>query len=392
MKSLAFLALLASAVASASEPQLFGMGARSSAMGGTGVADAEGYDATYANPAGLVEPTHRRLTLGYVHGWYALNHDGTHHSMDATNGALLGANLPIPLGGILRERLALGVAFYFPANLINRARAPYPTDARLAILDNGTQVVSILVGAGARVTRRITIGVGVLALAALVGDVNLRPDASGHITTASEEQLVASFTPVVGVRVRAASWLRIGGVFRGESKSTYDLEVTNNLGAAIPIALPTLRIAGTAQYDPMQAAVEAALQPLAWLTLDAGVTWKRWSAFPLPTENATLGAPPQPRPNFHDTAVPRVGLEAIRRQRQFRFIGRAGYFYEWTGSNDPVLLDASRHVLTFGGGIEWINRLTALQLDAFGQWHHAQSTSRLSGDLAVIGVTIGVDL
>src|SRR5262249_15591690 len=144
--------------------------------------------------------------------------------------------------------------------------------------------------------------------------------------------------------------------------------------------------------DPMQAAIETALQPLPWLALDAGVTWKHWSAFPLPTENATLGAPPQPRPKFHDTAVPRLGLEGIARLHQFRLIGRTGYYFEWSGSTDPLLLDTSRHVLTFGGGIEWINRLTALQLDAFGQWHHAQASSRLSGDIGVLGVTLGVNL
>jgi long-chain fatty acid transport protein len=376
----------------ASEPQLFGLGARSSAMAGTGVADAEGYDATYANPAGLVEPTRRRLTLGYVHAGYALSLDHAPHPIDATNGILLGANLPIPFGGVLRNRIALGVAFYFPFNLINRARAPYPGQPRLAILDNDTQVISILVGAGARVHRRVTIGVGVLALAALVGTIAIRTDGAGRITTASEEQLVSSFAPIVGIRVRAASWVRVGAVLRGESKSSYDLEVTNRLGSVLPIPLPTLHIAGTAQYDPLQVGVETALLPLPWLTVDVGVTWKHWSAFPLPTQNATLGAPPQPTPKLHDTAVPRLGLEAAKTHRQFRFLARAGYYFEWSGSFDPALLDPSRHVLTGGGGIEWTNRLTALQLDGFAQWHHAQPSTRVSGDIGVVGVTLGVNL
>jgi hypothetical protein len=46
--------LVLSSVAWGSEPEIAGMGARSAAMAGTGVADAEGYDATYTNPAGLV--------------------------------------------------------------------------------------------------------------------------------------------------------------------------------------------------------------------------------------------------------------------------------------------------------------------------------------------------
>ena len=104
-------------------------------MAGTGVADATGYDATYTNPAGLVGPTERRLTLGYVHAGYRLNLDGAHHPVDATDGLVLGADLPMPFGGVLRDRVALGLGFYFPFGVINRARAPFPDEPRLALLD-----------------------------------------------------------------------------------------------------------------------------------------------------------------------------------------------------------------------------------------------------------------
>ncbi len=377
--------------AGASEPEMFGMGARTPGMAGAGVADAEGYDATYTNPAGLVGPTARRLTLGYVHAGYGLNLDGAHHPVDNTDGLLLGADIPIPFGGVLRDRIALGLGFYFPFGVINRARAPFPDEPRLALLDNRTQVVSVLVAAGVRVHERVDIGVGVLALAALVGTISIA-DLGGRITTVAEEQLTTSFSPIIGARVRALRWLTLGAVFRGESKSTYDIEITNSLGSALPLTLPTLRIAGVAQYDPMQAAVEAAFKPLRWLTIDAGVTWKHWSAFGLPTENATIGAPPQPPPGFVDTAVPRIAAEATRHWIHWSLAGRVGYFFEPTGARGPVLLDADRHVLTFGGGVTWSGRLTTLQLDAFVQWHHLQPNARVSGDFASFGLSFGVDL
>lgn len=383
--------LLSVSGAKASEPELLGMGARSAGMAATGVADAEGYDATYANPAGLVGPTRRRLTLGYLHAGYRLNLDGMHRPIDATDGLLLGADVPIPFGGVLRERVALGLGFYFPFGVINRARAPFPDQPRLALLDTRTQVVSALVAVGVRVHQRVDVGVGVLALAALVGNITLA-DLGGRITTVAEEQLTTSLTPILGVRVRTTRWLRLGAVFRGESKSTYDIEITNTLGARLPLTLPTLRIAGIAQYDPMQAAVEGAFAPLPWLTIDVGVTWKHWAGFGLPTENATLGAPPQSPPNFVDRAVPRVAAEATARWRTMTLQGRAGYFFEWSGARGPVLLDADRQVVTFGGGLAWHGRLTALQLDAFVQWHHLQANARVSGDFAALGFTIGVDL
>lgn len=378
-------------IGAASEPEMFGMGARTPGMAGTGVADAEGYDATYTNPAGLVGPTARRLTLGYVHAGYRLDLDGAHRPVAATDGLLLGADIPIPFGGVLRDRIALGLGFYFPFGVINRARAPFPDEARLALLDTRTQVVSVLVAAGVRLHERVDIGVGVLALAALVGTISIA-DLGGRITTVAEEQLTTSLSPIVGARVRTLRWLTLGAVFRGESKSTYDIEITNSLGSALPLTLPTLRIAGVAQYDPMQAAVEAAFRPLGWLTIDAGVTWKHWSAFGLPTENATLGAPPQPPPGFVDTAVPRVAAEATRRWTHWSLSGRAGYFFEPTGARGPVLLDADRHVLTFGAGVTWTGRLTTLQLDGFVQWHHLQPTARVSGDFASFGFSLGVDL
>ena len=370
---------------------MFGMGARSPGMAGTGVADAEGYDATYTNPAGLVGPTNRRLSLGYVHAGYALNMDGMHRPVDKTDGLILGADIPIPFGGILRDRIALGLGFYFPFGVINRARSPFPDEPRLALLDNRTQVVSVLVAAGVRLHERVDVGIGVLALAALVGNIQIQP-VGGRITTVAEEQLTTSLAPIIGARVRTFRWLTLGAVFRGESKSTYDIEITNSLGSLLPLTLPTLRIAGVAQFDPMQAAVEGAFRPLRWLTIDAGVTWKHWSSFGLPTENATLGAPPQPAPGFVDTAVPRLAVEATRRWLRLSLSGRAGYFYEPTGARGPVLLDADRHVLTFGAGLTWTSRLTTLQVDAFVQWHHAQANEHVSGDFASLGFSIGVDL
>ena len=383
--------MLAVPVARASEPEMFGMGARSPGMAGTGVADADGYDATYTNPAGLIGPTNRRLTIGYVHAGYDLNLDGVHRPVDKTDGLLLGADIPIPFGGVLKDRIALGLGFYFPFGVINRARAPFPDEPRLALLDTRTQVVSVLVAAGIRVHERVDIGVGVLALAALVGTIQIAPS-GGRITTVAEEQLTTNLTPIVGARWRALRWLTLGAVFRGESKSTYDIEITNSLGALLPLTLPTLRIAGVAQYDPMQAAVEGAFRPLRWLTIDAGVTWKHWSGFGLPTETATLGAPPLPPPGFVDTAVPRVAAEATKRWRTIALSGRAGYFFEPTGARGPVLLDADRHVLTFGAGFTWTGRLTTLQLDGFVQWHHAQANEHVSGDFASLGFSFGVDL
>lgn len=386
---------LCASTAAASEPDLFGFGARSSAMGGTGAADAEGYDATYLNPAGLIGPARRRLTVGYIWGREQLRLDGTHRPIDDTSGVIIGAELPLPFGGILRDRVAIGLGFYFPTGLINRVRDAFPGEARLALLDDRTQVVSVLVGAGIKLHRRVTIGGGVLALAALIGDISIRPDASGRIITVAEEQLVASFAPVVGMRVQPVCWLKLGATFRGESRSNYNLQIKNSLGNAVPISIPTLRIAGTAQYDPMQLALEGAFTLGRHLRIDLGATWKHWSAYDNPVKNASDGAPPLPPPGYHDTAVPRLGLELPFGSGKLTLLARLGYFFEWSPAPvgpERTLLDADRHVTTAGGGLGWHGPLFSYQLDFFGQWHHLTGNPRATGNIGVVGATFGIDL
>ena len=383
----------ANGAARASEPEIAGMGARSSAMAGTGAADVDGYDATYTNPAGLISSTRRRLTLGYVYGHYHLRMDGAARPVDDTNGVVLGAAVPLGFTGVMRDRLAIGLGFYFPTGVLNRARTPFPDEARLALLDTRTQVVSALVGIAARVHPRLNIGVGVLVLATMTGNVVITPDAGGRLQTQVEEQIVVNYTPIVGLQAHVARGLKLGLVYRGESRAGYDVQIHANLGDRLPIEIPLLRVAGVAQYDPTQIALEAAWQARPWLLVAGGVTWKHWSAFPLPSENATAAAPMQPATGFHDTAVPRIALEAGGRLGRVRLYGRAGYAFEWSPAGvSTVLIDADRHLISGGLGLAWQHRYGTLQLDGFAQWHQLADSSRASGGFVLCGLTLGEDL
>jgi long-chain fatty acid transport protein len=375
---------------------MFGFGPRSSAMAGTGAADAEGWHAAYTNPAGLVGPgVRRRLTFGYVGARWNLSMDDAPRDVDATDGAVIGASLPLPFGGILKDRIGIGFGFYFPAGVINRARDDFPGRPRLSLLDNRTQIVSILIGFGVKLHERVSLGLGVLALAALRGEITLRSEAGGRISTVSEQQMTADIAAVAGIRVVAARWLKLGVAYRGESRSTYDIQVKNSLGAAIPITLPIIRIAGTAQYDPHQLALEGAFRATHWLTIATGVTWKHWSSYDPPVQNATSGAPAQASPEYHDTVVPRLAFEAIGAWGRVRLAGRLGYFFEWSPAPqgpDRIYLDADRHVLTGGAGLEFNGRLISFQIDAFAQWHHLDGNPRAGGDAASFGLALGLDL
>jgi long-chain fatty acid transport protein len=399
--AIALMLVVTAGSARASLPDLVGIGTRSPALAGLGAADSDDWEATWLNPAGLAHAPRRRLTLGYVAVRARLRLDGAHRAVEPTDGILIGATLPLPFGGALRDRLAIGLGFYYPFGVINRARDAFPDVPRLALLDNRTQVVSILVGLGARVHRRVSVGIGVLALAALTGEIRIAQDATGATTTISEQQLVTSFAPVAGLRIEATRWLTVGVALRGESKSSYDINIKADLGNLLPFSLPVLRIAGTAQYDPLQMAFEGAFRPTRWLRAIVGVTWKHWSSYPNPIENATEGAPPQPSNDFHDTLVPRAALEARLplRSRLLTLTLRGGYSFEWSPApTGPTrtLLDASRHVVAGGLGLAWSTRRGGFSgsVDLFGQAHilDADGAPRATGRMNAFGLTLGVDL
>jgi len=404
------LVLLAPASAQASLPELFGLGGRVSAMAGTGAAYATGFDATYANPAGLWS-SGRQLTVGTVYGGYGLSYrspqDGsqTAYPIDATSGLIIGGSFTLPLGGVLRDRIGTALSLYTPFGLINRASDPFPDVPRAPVLDGRSQVVSVLLGAGIRLPAGFSIGGGALALAALVGTITITPDGSGRITSISEQQLTVDYAPILGVRWQGlADRLALAAVFRGASRSSYRLMVSTKLGDALPIELPLIYFAGSAQYDPLQLGMELAGRAFPSLLLVAQLTWKHWSAYEYPVLPATKSAAALPVPGFHDTLVPRLAAEKTWSLGGWGQLAlRGGYQFEWSPAPDPPapppkpdsrpsnLHDADRHILSLGLGLRLTGRVP-VSLDVFGQGHVLGAHSTLSGGLGVFGALVGYQL
>lgn len=387
--------LLASSPAQASLPDLFSLGTRAPALAGTGAATATGFEATYLNPAGLWQ-SGRRLSLGAVYGRYAVSLDGEPYEIRDTAGLVIGGAFTLPLEGMLRDRIGIGLSLYTPFAAVNRAYAPFPDQDRAALLDSRSQIVSVLLGAGVRLPRGVSVGAGVIALAALVGTIAISPDGTGRIASVSEQQLTVDFAPVIGVRWRGlADRLALGLVYRAESKSSYRLQVNTSLGDSLPVTLPTILFAGVAQFDPHQLAVELAYQLRPSLGLTLQLQWKHWSAYSYPVLPATMGAAPLPNPDFHDTLLPRAALEFFAWSSPALILTlRAGYFFEWSPAPDPAvtnLLDPDRHVLTAGLSLHRKGRIP-VEISAFGQAHLLGPHSRLSGVIGVAGLALGIDL
>jgi len=367
--------LLVALPARASVPDLMGYGARGMALAGAVCADAQGHESVYYNPAGLVRDPRRRFTLGYQHLSLDLERDGRALELDAAPATLLGFEVPLPFGGVLRDRLALGAGFVIPVGSVLLADVPRPDEPSFLLLEDRAQTVSLQVALGVRLTPMLSLGAGFIALARLGGGIVVAPNETGRIGSTVNDELLADYAPVLGLQWQVERHAAVGLAFRGESMATFSLPLDADLGDGFPIPVPRLDISGVAQYDPRQVAFEVAGRPLdaAPLRLGGGVTWRAWSAYPgaIAFTAVPRDYPAQPGPAFEDSMTWRVGAE----WPLDAWVPRLGLAHE----SSPVppqtglhtVMDSDRVIL--GAGVGWHPQALPFTVDFAGQWH------RLSG-------------
>jgi long-chain fatty acid transport protein len=406
-----WIAGLAAEPAVASPLEMFGFGGRSPGMAGGGVAVASGYESVYLNPAGLAGVRRKRLTLGAAAAQFSLDIDGADAGVDTTTASIIGGALPVTLGGALADRVVLGLGFHIPNKALVRVDRPLIGEPTFALLDNRADAIGINAALGVEISERWSAGAGFLALAQLRGKITVSEDASGAFITSSDQNLITHFAPIAGARYRAAGNLDVGLTARAPSRSDYEIEVDTDV-TSIPLSLPELAIAGNAQYDPLTVALGVGWRPSPRLSIIGELEYRRWSAFPRPTENPVIGDQAPPAPGFSDTAVPRLAAEITVVDGSWSLISRAGYAFhlspapEMTG---PItLLDNHRHVAALGIGLE-LPGSVPLTLDVWAQVHvlhdrtHDKDPAAFpdeppfdsvssGGSVATGGLTLGVDL
>ncbi len=378
----AIVAFASVRVAQASPEDVFGFGPRTMAMGGTGAATGRGFEAVWGNPALLSTARERELNVGFLGAVFDLRAPDR-IDYNPLAGSFIGAVLPVPFGGVLKDRVALGLGFFTPFDVIVRGRILYPETPQFLLADR-TASVAVQVALGIDVGYGFRVGAGFAALAALTGSVLVATDASGRIGTVVEDTLVASYGPLVGLSYERKGY-RAGLTYRGELSGRFNVVIeVRDLGQ---IVVPPLNISGLAQYDPMQFAVEAARVKGPW-HVAAGITIKGWSAYPGPVE-ATVRCPdidpdtgePATEPcgalvpapvNFSNTIVPRIGVERVLDVAPM--VGmtlRAGYFLEMSPAPEQTkksnIYDNTRSVFGLGYGIELKPPMPRLRFDVATQ-------------------------
>jgi long-chain fatty acid transport protein len=400
-------------------------------MGGTGTAFSRGADATYTNPALLALVHHDVLYLGLQGAAFHLSASGQGLPgllpTRPARGYVVGLAVPIPFGGVLKDRVAAGLALYTPSDTLVRGVIPYPEAPGYPLLGDRAQSLTTRIAAGADIGHGVRVGVGVAVLAELVGTIDLAR-ANGVVFSRIDDQLVATYAPEIGAAwdlpIDAAPdgrarW-RVGASWRGRLEARFG--VTIDASTLSSLNLPKFNIAGTAQYDPDEAVLELAREGDGWL-LAAGVTWAHWSAYPGLYEATVVcsdacGALTPPKPALSDTFVPRIGMEReFLLPRAMAVRARAGVFFAPSpvpsslpssqaydrGAQSLVdvptrFFDAARVVWTLGGGVD-LGAIAPVTLDAWAQVHllvpstvdtAPAGSAKLTGTILASGFLLGV--
>ena len=364
------LALAAPQDALGSPVDMFGFGARSGAMAGAVTSSAKGFSAVYHNPAALVLEEGPSFALGYQHALFFLDINGQKHEALGAPATIIGLSVPLPFGGWLEDRVAIGMGFVLPLTSVLIADIPRPDTPRFSVVENRAQTISLMAAVSVRIIDELTIGAGVIALSALSGAIDVAPRLSGSVGADVRDELIADFSAITGVMSQPVSWLSIGATFRDVSRADFVLPIEVDLGDSFNLPVPRLDVRGTAQYDPRQLSVGVSVMPTEPLTVSTDVVWKAWSAYENPIVYTAVPDryPLQPSAKFEDTYSVRVGAEYVFALDDWTLSPRAGLAYEPTPAPEAVglhnYLDSDRVISAMGLGVRW----KMLTLDVAFQW------------------------
>ncbi|MCA9545508.1 MAG: outer membrane protein transport protein, partial [Myxococcales bacterium] len=282
--------LLLPVAAPASVFDVYGFSPRGRAMGNAQAAVADDHTATFYNPAGLTRRKHLVVGAGLMLTEPRLRIDRDFQAPeqrrvpdktpDGFTGIQLGA--VFPLGGLIDNRVALGVSMYLPMLTLLRADAidaQVPQYHRYQTLPDKFVV---LASVAFEPFDWLSVGAGVQVLATLDGGVDIDLEfANRRVSQRTVAVDIApTAAPVAGLLITPLKGLRIGLSYREALQLDYALPSRLNIDDLITLAID---IRGTVLYTPrfFNLGVAYQVEP-ANLLASAEITWAQWSQAPDP--------------------------------------------------------------------------------------------------------------
>ncbi len=388
--SLAILALLLlPGRALASGAEVFGLGATEAAVAGASAARVADFSSGYYNPAGLAQAHRLDVTLGLQISGSLLSvatKGGAHETSRAYPigeplALQVGLVAPLPLGGVLKDRLVVGLALSaLPGNVL-RLRARLPDEPLFVTYDNRHQRLLLLPTLAVRLPHGLSIGLAVNYLAGLRGGVRAADGTTRALEVRVDESVVSEAAVNLGVRWQALDWLALALVYRQEFAVPFQTAAQTQVAGA-PI---NLDVSARGLFSPHQL-VLGLVGTLGRVTGSLDLEWAHWSGWSGPhvrvrSDLFLLGEtdvrPPPSR--LSDTGAVRGGLEITAYDRypvSLKLRGGYGFASSPTPPKQPGvtnLLDGHRHRLAAGLGGTLSVGPVLLRLDLFGQFEIVQS-------------------
>ena len=384
----ASLLLAAAGAARANPMDAFGVGSRATAMGGAATAASEDSSANYYNPAGLVRGRDLRIDIGYRYAQPLLRMNGRDVGVDASRGFLIGLVAPGHIGAF---RFAFGASLWLPDQRLTRVRSLPFDQPRFVMFDNRPQRLYLAANLAIQIVPGLYIGGGLTFMSRTAGQLFLKgsvavsdPDASSLVSKIDVD-LQAVRYPQAGILWEPTPWLSVGVTYRHSFVLNLDQQFRIDGSIGNPGLAPVVESGyfaahsvSTDLFQPWQLTGGAALQLKRTLLVTFDLTFARWSEFPIPAANLTLGLdvgiyndrvmlPPSrsyPSSGFHDIVIPRAGIEWRAWEWSKVAIDlRGGYSYEPTPvpeqSGESNFADSDKHTFSVGAGVE-LRNLTAI--------------------------------
>ena len=375
----------------------FGYGPRATAMGGAMTAEANDYTAVFYNPALLVD--RKDVNFGFNFQFYKMVSDvkskDLARPLDLSNATApdsvgTSVGLLFPLGGKVKNHLALGLGVYLPTAVLLRVNIPSNDTPYWYRYHASPERLILHLGAGIKIVDWLNLGLGVQALADLIGGgANVSVDLFSKQVNSGDlnAYLATRVAPVFSIALQPLKRLRLGATFKWEMKlnvvipAKVDLEGIGTLG---------FTVSGVAHYTPHTLNFGAAFDVTPDFTLTLDGEWQNWSAAPSPYVgiNIDLSGPTlealglgsaldvtsaNQKPGFTDTFGGRLGGEYRVSER---FAARLGAFLRPTpvpkqDTQGTNLMDNTAIGLTGGFGFNFSDPLEIfqhpVQIDVAGQ-------------------------
>lgn len=346
---------------------MFGVGSRSKAMGGAGVAAANDYSATFYNPALLTTCNNSSVELGYngiiSELWNSTESES--RQLDVKNNVSIGSCIHLPL------RFTLGVfATLNPVKLaqIEMLHGAPTKDPIFPLYRDGLGLPTANTSLAFKIFDNLSIGVGLSIT--IEADIAGKSTLNGVVTGVSLDiDVMANVLPkwsyIVGLYYAPVEDLALAITYRSSNQTKYaiDVDVANGTSIVPDSYIPKVQLDGTFSFSPEQIAFGVAYSPIESLTLSSDVTWYHFAQYQGPFLLEHEGV------DFRSIFVPRVGLEWIYEKT---FAVRAGYGYRPSPAPTPTreelnLLDGPVHTVSLGLGYRLeLSKTSAVSLDAFG--------------------------